>query len=122
MPGDRPNTGRWPAASATATRPLERVAQGGVTAECPSVELQQTVVALWTTIGHMVGTMRLMEDAAQLPYDRQIGPHFRDAEVLEYQERNLRRIDAGMDRVHLLVDDFRQQSSEEGFYVHIWVP
>lgn len=101
---------------------LERVARGGVTAGCPSVELQQTVVTLWTTVGHMVGMMRLMGDAAQLPYDRQIGAYFRDAEVLEYQERNLRRIELGMDRVRLLVDDFRRQSSEEGFYVHIWVP
>lgn len=101
---------------------LERVARGGVTDGCPSVELQQTIVTFWSTIGHLVETMRLMGDAAQLPYDRQIGAHFRDAEVLEYQERHLRRIDLGMDRVRSLVDDFRQLSSEEGFYVHIWVP
>ena len=60
---------------------LERVARGGVTAGCPSADLQQTAVTLWTAVGRTVGTMRLMGEAAQLPYDRRVGRHFRDAEV-----------------------------------------
>ena len=101
---------------------LERLARGGVTDGCPSAALEQTLVNLWTSIGHTVEAMRLMGDAAQLRYDRRVGHLYHDADVLEYQVRNARRIDSGMAEIQRLLGEFKRQASEEGFYVHVWLP
>lgn len=101
---------------------LERLARGGVTDGCPSAELEQSVVNLWTSVGHTVEAMRLMGEAAQLRYDRRTGHLYHYADVLEYQVRNARRIDSGMAEIQRLLGEFRQQASEEGFYVHVWLP
>lgn len=68
---------------------LERVAQGGVAAGCPSVDLQQTAVTLWTAVGHTAETMRLTGEVAQLPYNRRVGGRFRDAEAAGVSEAHL---------------------------------
>ena len=114
----------WPLAGSMAycDQVAERVAEGGVTDGCPSVDLQQKAVDLWVLIGHVVETMGLMGKAAQLPYDRHMGSQFEPAEVLDYQVRNLRRIDKGMDEIRVLLAQFRQLASEEGFYVHVGLP
>ena len=114
----------WPLAGSMSycDQVAERVAESGITDGCPSVDLQQKAVDLWVLIGHMVETMGLMGRAAQLPYDRHVGSQFEPAEVLDYQVRNLRRIDKGMDEIRGLLAQFRQLASEEGFYVHVGLP
>ena len=101
---------------------LELAMTQGVGGSCPSEDFSRALDQVYVAGGEIVGRLRRVGLAAQLPYDHRTGAMYSDTAVSSYQEESLVEVQRLMSDMVVLFEDLRLYGEAHGHYLNVQLP